>query len=104
MAKARAQPPAPRPPLSIVTTKQFEKDAALACKRKKPMDLLVGIVDRLRPRERLAPSEHDQALKGIQDCRECHIQPDWLLIYTIDASAGELILIRTGTHADLFNK
>jgi len=44
------------------------------------------------------------ALKGLQDCRECHVQPDWLLIYSIDSDAGELILIRTGSHADLFEK
>ena len=45
----------------------------------------------------------DQALKGeFQDFRECHIKPDWILIYSIDGDELELMLFRTGTHSDLF--
>ncbi len=46
-------------------------------------------------------STKDHSLKGtLKDCRECHIEPDWLLIYRIEGS--ELCLVRTGSHADLF--
>ena len=51
--------------------------------------------------QKLPPENKDHPLKGIlKDCRECHMEPDWLLIYRIEGS--ELCLIRTGSHAGLF--
>ena len=60
-----------------------------------------SIVQKLVAGEKLPPETRDHRLKGtLKDCRECHIEPDWLLIYRIEGS--ELCLIRTGSHADLF--
>jgi mRNA interferase YafQ len=75
----------------------------LAIKRGYDITLLDGIVTRLAAGETLDERHHDHPLKGeYQGCRECHVTPDWLLIYEIDN--GELILhlTRTGTHSDLF--
>lgn len=100
MAKAPTPGP-PAAPLNLVTTSRFEKDAARARKRKLDMTRLVAIVDALRNRRPPAPHHRDHALTGDwSGCRECHIQPDWLLIYHIDGD--DLILDRTGTHSDLF--
>lgn len=53
--------------------------------------------------ETLDEKYHDHALSGnFSDFRECHVKPDWLLIYAIDDEELELFLFRTGTHADLF--
>ncbi len=66
------------------------------------MDKLKNIILSLANAEKLPPRNKDHQLKGIlKDCRECHIEPDWLLLYRIEGS--ELCLIRTGTHADLFD-
>ena len=55
--------------------------------------------------EELPPKNRDHALSGdFSGCRECHIQPDWLLIYEIDDNTLYLYLTRTGTHSDLFRK
>jgi len=51
--------------------------------------------------QKLPTAKRDHPLKGtLKDCRECHIEPDWLLIYRIEGS--ELCLVRTGSRADLF--
>ena len=66
------------------------------------MDKLKDIIHRLIDAKRLPPRSKDHQLKGtLKDCRECHIEPDWLLIYRIEGA--ELCLIRTGSHSDLFD-
>jgi mRNA interferase YafQ len=91
------------PPLTIVTTTRFEKDAKRDRKRGKDMDRLLTVVGALRQRGPLAARHRDHALAGAwKGWRECHVEPDWLLIYRVDEDAGELILGRAGTHADLF--
>ena len=86
---------------SIRRDTQFKRDVKHLTKRKKDMDKLKHIIHRLINAEKLAPENKDHQLKGtLKDCRECHIEPDWLLIYRIEGS--ELCLIRTGTHSDLF--
>jgi mRNA interferase YafQ len=53
--------------------------------------------------EQLDPKYHDHPLRGnYKGCRECHIDPDWLLIYRIDNDALILTAVRTGSHSDLF--
>jgi mRNA interferase YafQ len=90
-------------PLVVVMTTRYNKDAELLRKRGKKMTRLVEIVDALRNRRRLAERHRDHALSGDrQGWRDCHIEPDWSLIYRVDEEAGTLILGRTGTHADLF--
>jgi len=66
------------------------------------MDKLKDIIQQLVDAKRLPPRNKDHQLKGtLKDCRECHIEPDWLLIYRIEGA--ELCLIRTGSHSDLFD-
>ncbi len=89
----------------IVTLTQFEKDLRLMRKRGKDLDKLQTIVQHLANEESLEPRYRDHPLHGAhQDRRECHIEPDWLLIYRFGMRTGApaLILERTGTHADLF--
>lgn len=91
------------PPLNIVTTTRYDKDAKRDRKRGKDMARLLEVVDTLRNRRPLAPRNRDHALSGgWKGWRECHVEPDWLLVYRVDDDAGDLILGRSGTHADLF--
>ena len=67
------------------------------------MDLLRDSVNRLAAREALSSEYRDHQLVGdYAGFRECHIEPDWLLIYRVDNGELELFLFRTGTHSDLF--
>lgn len=86
-------------PLTVLTTAQFKKDR----KRGKDMNRLLEVVDALRNRRPLTARHRDHALAGEwQDWRECHIEPDWLLIDRVIDDPGELILGRAGIPADLF--
>ena len=88
--------------LLLKTTSRFLKDLKLAQKRGYDLDKLEAIVDRLQAQQSLPPKNKDHTLTGEwTHHRECHIQPDWLLIYRIEATF--LILERTGTHSDLFD-
>lgn len=91
------------PKYRIVQTGTFKKDLKLAIKRGYNTDLLGFVVDALAAGKPLLEKYKDHNLTGnYKGCRECHITPDWLLIYEV--SGGELILYltRTGTHSDLF--
>jgi mRNA interferase YafQ len=84
-----------------VYTGQFRRDVKRAWRRGKDMAKLRDAIDRLVAGERLPPRFNDHPLVGQwSSYRDCHIEPDWLLIYKIDGD--ELILARTGSHADLF--
>ena len=85
----------------VARTNRFKKDYKLAVERRKNIRKLLQIVERLTKGENLEPKFRDHALESeYQDCRECHIESDWLLIYVI--TPNDLILIRTGSHSDLF--
>ncbi len=89
--------------LDLVTTTQFRKDLKLARKRGYDMSKLDSVLQALLREEALDDKHRDHALTGNYiGFRECHIEPDWLLIYAVDQ--GQLILTasRTGTHSDLF--
>ena len=89
--------------LELKKTTQFRKDLKRMVKRNLNIDSIDEIIQMLRERKTLDPKHRDHALTGdYAGFRECHIQPDWLLIYMIDG--GNLILTasRTGTHSDLF--
>lgn len=89
--------------LEIVPSNRFKKDLKLAKKRGLKLTLLEEIVDALAAQEPLPASNYDHALTGnYAGYRECHIAPDWLLIYKVDDEALFLFLFRTGTHSDLF--
>ncbi len=79
----------------------FKKDYKRCVKRGYDIDKLHTVIVILASGERLATHYQEHSLQGeYKNCRECHVEPDWLLIYTLDEN--ELVLIRTGTHADLF--
>ncbi|MCH5158261.1 MAG: type II toxin-antitoxin system YafQ family toxin [Clostridiales bacterium] len=89
--------------LDIVLSNQFKKDIKLAAKRGYDINLLDEIVTKLANREALAEKYRDHSLTGkYSGFRECHLQPDWLLIYRIEENALLLFLSRTGSHSDLF--
>jgi mRNA interferase YafQ len=89
--------------LDIVPSNQFRKDLKLARKRGMKLELLQAVVDTLAKEQPLDAKYRDHCLSGdYRGFRECHIEPDWLLVYRIDQGELELFLFRTGTHADLF--
>ena len=86
----------------IKQTTQFKKDYRLAIKRGQKLSLLEDIVLLLADGKELPSKNHDHALVGNwTGFRECHITPDWLLIYKIDEEILVLTLTRIGTHSDL---
>lgn len=89
--------------LKLVTTSKFRKDYKLVKKRGYPIKVLEEVLDKLLAGEPLEEKYRDHALVGnFIGFRECHIQPDWLLIYSIENDKLILTASRTGTHADLF--
>lgn len=90
-------------PLHVITTTRYDKDAKRVRKRGHDMARLLEVVDLLRQRRALAVRHRDHGLSGdSRGWRDCHSEPDWLLIYRVDEEAGALILGRTGSHSDLF--
>ena len=88
---------------SPVYTNQFKKDLKLAKRRGKNMLKIKDIMTRLVNGDALELKYRDHALIGnFVERRECHIEPDWLLIYRLVAQEQEIIFERTGTHSDLF--
>ena len=87
----------------IVQTGKFRKDLKLMKRRGYDLSLLEVVVDILASGEELPKRYQDHSLKGnYVNCRECHITPDWLLIYEIAEEELFLYLTRTGSHSDLF--
>ncbi len=88
---------------NIVQTTKFKKDLKLAKKRGYNLSLLGEVVDLLAEGKSLPEKNKDHILMGnYVGCRECHITPDWLLVYEISNDELILYLTRTGTHSDLF--
>lgn len=88
---------------TIKRTGRFKKNFKLAQKRGLESSLLKEVILKLGDGIPLDAKYKDQALKGKWDgFRECHIQPDWLLIYLVEDDILTLTLVDTGTHADLF--
>lgn len=89
--------------LDIVVSNQFKKDLKLAKKRGLKISRLQEVVNMLANQQSLDEKYRDHSLSGNYiGFRECHIEPDWLLVYCIDNGELELFLFRTGTHSDLF--
>ena len=85
----------------IFRTNAFAKDVKIMQKRSKDFTKLKLIIESLASNMQLSPKHKDHKLIGNWGSyRECHVEPDWLLIYRINNNTLELI--RTGTHADLF--
>lgn len=88
----------------LVLTGKFKKSLKLAKKRGLDISLMESVVDTLLQGLPLDEKYRDHELKGkYKGFRECHIQPDWLLIYLQEDDILTLTLVDTGTHADLFN-
>lgn len=91
--------------LTVRQTSQFKKELKKARKQGKEMDTMDKAVSLLQNREPLPPKFKDHALTGNwEGYRECHLSPDWLLIYLIEDDVLVLTLTRTGSHAEIFNK
>jgi mRNA interferase YafQ len=88
--------------LRIETSARYRKDRKLMKKQGKDLSLLDDIILKLQERKPLDPKHRDHQLTGkFARLRECHITPDWLLIYAIDNNRLILSLSRTGSHSDL---
>lgn len=90
---------------SIQTTNKFDKDLAKMANRGKDIGKLEYIVDKLANKEQLEPRYKNHKLrddKRYKDCGECHIEPDWILVYKYYKNDLCLLLLETGTHADIF--
>lgn len=88
---------------SIVWTNQFKKDYKMSIKRGLNIELLDNVIRILAEGNTLPVEYKDHQLSGNwKGHRECHIQPDWLLLYRLAGDTLILILSRTGTHGDLF--
>ena len=89
----------------IDRTTAFLKDVARAKRRGLDLSKLTETVVALANGRRLPPSKRDHALRGEwSGCRECHVSPDWLLVYRVAEAEVTLYLLDTGTHSDLFGR
>ncbi len=89
----------------IVRTSQYKRDYRLAIRQGKDIQRLEKTIDILAKGDPLPDECYDHPLKGkFKGYRECHIAPDWLLMYKIDKGVLVLLLSRTGTHQDLFDE
>lgn len=89
--------------LTVTSTSRFRKEFRLAGRRGKNLDRLQSVVDMLSTGHPLPAKLRDHPLKGdMEGFRECHLEPDWLLVYRIGQEGRTLELARTGTHSDLF--
>jgi mRNA interferase YafQ len=91
--------------LKLAPSTKFKKDLKKVAKQGKDRKLLDDVITKLQHKEPLPPSNRDHPLVGnYSGYRECHIKPDWLLIYRITSSGTiELLeLARTGSHSELF--
>lgn len=87
--------------LTVRYSTRFRRDFKICVKRRYDMNLLQQAIDLLRIPDQLPPKNRDHDLTGdYAGHRECHLSPDWLLIYK--QNGDELLLYRTGTHSDLF--
>ncbi len=90
--------------LTLETTSHFRGGYKRLKRQGCDMNLLREVLDKLLAGVPLEPRLRDHALKGrFLNYRECHIQPDWLLIYRVDGERLVLVTQRTGTHAELFD-
>lgn len=89
--------------LKIRFSAKIQKDLKRLKKRKGDLEQFEFVISLLASEQPLPVNHRDHALTGNWGgFRECHVSPDWLLIYRIDQEKSELILTRTGTHSDLF--
>ena len=84
-------------------TNQFKKDLKLAKKQGKDIERLYAVIEKLADDEPLEQKYRDHDLRGnYKGCRECHVEPDWLLVYEVMDEVLVLMLYRVGSHSTLF--
>lgn len=89
--------------MTIIYSIQFKRDYKKIKKQNKELNKLRMLIEKLVSGERLEPKYKDHQLTGeLKGYRDCHIEPDWLLIYK--KTTDNLILERTGSHSELFKK
>lgn len=89
----------------IIPSSRFKRDLKLLDRRGWDFDILSDVIKMLADGMSLPSQYKDHKLSGdFVGCRECHVMPDWLLVYEIDQEILMLYLIRTGTHRDIFKK
>jgi mRNA interferase YafQ len=89
------------PPRTVITAKAFERDHKRLRKRGVDLEPLWVVIEALRVGHHLEARHRDHALTGDwKGFRDCHVQPDWVMIYSVDDQA--VYLTRTGTHSDMF--
>ncbi|MDR6969330.1 mRNA interferase YafQ [Flavobacterium arsenatis] len=87
----------------LTTTRRFEKSLKLCKKRNYDLSLLQTVLDLLQNTGKLPAKYKSHKLSGdFKDCWECHIKPDWLLVWKQNDTELVLLLLDTGTHSDLF--
>ena len=90
---------------TLVLSSNFKKQYKKVTKQGKNLDKIDEVIDKLAHFEILEPQYRDHDLindKYYKNCRECHIEPDWLLVYQYEDSKLNLLLIATGSHNELF--
>jgi len=91
----------------VKTTTRFNKELKKIYRQNKNIDKLIEVVEKLANNQELDAKYKNHKLvndKYFKDCNECHIEPDWLLIYKIQNNELILLLFATGSHSELFNK
>jgi len=89
----------------IALTSAFKKQLKIIKKQNKKLKKLTEVINKLAEGGKLEPKYKDHKLencKSFMNCRECHIEPDWLLVYRKDDDKLILLLIETGSHSELF--
>ena len=87
--------------MNLIYTTQFKKDYKKIKKQQKNLSKLTIVIEKLLNQQKLEPKYKDHSLSGkFMNHRDCHIEPDWILIYRL--TEDKLILERTGSHSDLF--
>lgn len=87
----------------VKLTSQFKRDLKLARKQGKDIDKLFDVISTIAEGKKLDEKYRDHNLSGdYAGCRECHVEPDWLLIYEVMDQVLVLMVYRVGTHSELF--
>ena len=92
---------------NIKYTKEFKKSIKKITKQGKSIDKLLNVIDLLSNKQQLDSKYKDHALyndKKFKDCRDCHIEPDWILIYKYLEEEIVLLLVNTGSHSEVLKK
>lgn len=92
---------------AIAATKKFEQQLKKVNKQGKKIEKLIIVVEKLANGEELETKYKDHALidnKYFKNCRECHIEPDWLLVYKYNDNELILFLVETGSHSEVLGK